>query len=69
MKHARKVSRIGNLAHVFALFIAVLFAASSASGPADHGDTLLAVSDADTGRETIATGAEAFWWCDQAECS
>ena len=31
MKDARKVSRIGNLAHVFALFIAVLFAASSAT--------------------------------------
>jgi arylsulfatase A-like enzyme len=31
MKHAKKVSRIGNLAHVFALFIAVLFAASSSA--------------------------------------
>ena len=31
MKYAKKVSRIGNPAHVFALFLAVLFAASNAA--------------------------------------
>ena len=58
MKYAKKVSRIGNLAHVFALPLQFCsqHPALLPSRPRGH---LLAVSDSDAGREALAAGKKA----------